>query len=163
MGPSGVTLVVLRRSLLEHCDPDLPTMLRYGVHVEHGSMYNTPSTFGIYLIDRVCAWIEELGGINAIARRNEGQAAAIYEVIDNSEFWRGTCQKDSRSWMNITFTSGRPELDVAFCQQADKEGLSGLKGHRAVGGLRASLYNAQTDESVRVLVDFMRTFERTHG
>lgn len=162
IGPSGVTVVVIRRSLLERCDPDLPTMLQYGVHVENASMYNTPNTFGIYVIDRVCAWIEDEGGIEAIGERNRDQAAKIYGVLDNSGFWRGTCHSNSRSWMNITFTSGSADLDVAFQQEADRLGLSGLKGHRAVGGLRASLYNAQTNEAVAALVEFMQNFEARH-
>jgi phosphoserine aminotransferase len=163
LGPSGVTVVVLRKSLLERCEKNIPTMCQYGIHVENDSMYNTPNTWGIYIIERVCAWIEDMGGVAAIAKRNREQAEALYTAIDSSDFYRGTCQKDSRSWMNVTFRTPNADLDVAFHTQADKLGLSGLKGHRAVGGLRASLYNAQTDEAVVALVQFMKEFARTHG
>lgn len=163
LGPAGVTVVVFRRSLLERCDPELPTMLRYSTHVEKGSMFNTPSTFGIYVVGEVLAWIEERGGLEAVGAANEAQAAAVYQVIDGSEFWRGLVAEDSRSRMNITFTTGDAELDTRFWKQAAVAGLSGLKGHRSVGGLRASLYNAQTDAAVEALVGFMAEFERTHG
>ncbi len=163
LGPSGVTVVVIRKSLLERCDKDIPTMCQYGVHVENDSMYNTPNTWGIYIIERVCAWIEEMGGVDAIGEKNRAQAESVYTAIDSSGFYQGTCQTDSRSWMNVTFRTPNEQLDMAFHQRADKEGLSGLKGHRAVGGLRASLYNAQTDEAVAALVQFMTEFQRTHG
>lgn len=162
LGPSGVTVVVIRKSVLERCETDLPTMLRYGVHVENDSMYNTPSTFGIFVIERVCAWIEDQGGIEAVAAANRRKADKVYAAIDATDFWRGTCRRDSRSWMNVTFTTGHADLDTAFVKEAEAAGLSGLKGHRAVGGLRASLYNAQTDAAVDALVDMMQRFERRH-
>ena len=164
LGPAGVTVVVLRRSLLERCDPELPTMLRYETHVRNKSLFNTPSTFGIYVIERVCAWIEEeMGGIEAVAAHNEAQARRLYDAIDATAFWAGRAQPESRSHMNVTWTSGDDALDTIFWQEAAKEGMSGLKGHRSVGGLRASLYTAQTDQAVDALVSFMNEFERTRG
>jgi phosphoserine aminotransferase len=164
LGPSGVTVVIVRKSVIERCDKNIPTMLRYGIHAENGSMYNTPNTWGIYLIDKVCAWIEEMGGLPAIGERNRRHESAVYEAIDGSGgFWRGTCKGDSRSWMNPTFTSGDADRDTVFVKESEKAGLSGLKGHRAVGGLRASLYNAQTDAAVDALVAFMGDFARRNG
>jgi phosphoserine aminotransferase len=163
VGPSGTTVVVLRKSLLEHCDTDLPKMLQYGIHVNKGSMYNTPCTFSIYVIEKVTAWLEDNGGIAAMESRNIEQADKVYGLIDSTAFWQGKVDVESRSRMNITFTTGEPELDTRFWKQALEEGMSGLKGHRSVGGLRASLYNAQTHEAVDALVDFMKTFEQTHG
>lgn len=159
LGPSGVTVVVIRKSMFERFEKNLPTMLRYGVHAENGSMYNTPNTWGIYIIDEVCAWIENQGGMPAVEANNRRRAEQVYAAVDESGGkWRGTCQVDSRSWMNLTFTSGDDATDTRFVKEADKLGLSGLKGHRAVGGLRASLYNAQTDAAVDALVAFMAEF-----
>ena len=163
MGPSGVTVVVVRKSLLEQADPELPTMLRYGVHVAKKSMNNTPNTFGIYVVDQVCKWIEEHGGLTAMEAQNRHQAETLYAAIDGSSFYQGKAQKASRSWMNVTFTTGDASLDTLFWKTAQEEGLSGLKGHRIVGGLRASIYNAQTNDAVRALVSYMAEFERTHG
>src|SRR5690606_19447465 len=143
LGPSGVTLVVARRGLLERCDPNLPTMLRYGVHVDGGSMFNTPNTWGIYLVERVCAWIEDQGGVAAIERSNRRKAEQVYAEIDRTGFWSGKASVESRSLMNVTFTTGDADLDTDFWKEALEHGLSGLKGHKSVGGLRASLYNAQ--------------------
>jgi phosphoserine aminotransferase len=162
LGPSGVTVVALRKARLADADPNLPTMLRYGVHAENGSMYNTPNTWGIYLLERVCAWIEERG-LDQVAADNARRAGQLYARIDATGFWRGTCRRDSRSMMNVTFTTGNAELDTQFYQEAERSGMSGLKGHRAVGGLRASLYNAQTDAAVAALVSFMEAFEARHG
>jgi phosphoserine aminotransferase len=159
LGPSGVTIVAINKRALAACEQNLPTMLRYQVHLENDSMYNTPNTWGIYIIDEVCGWILDQGGMAAIEQRNRRQAEAIYGAIDGSDsFWKGTCQVDSRSWMNITFTSGDADTDTAFVKKAEAAGLSGLKGHRAVGGLRASVYNAQTDAAVEALVAFMNDF-----
>jgi len=163
VGPAGTTVVILRKSLLEHCDPDLPKMLQYGIHTAKGSMYNTPCTFSIYVIERVTAWLVENGGIEAMEARNLRQADKVYGQIDGTDFWQGKVAHNSRSRMNVTFTTGQDPLDTLFWQSAAEEGLSGLKGHRSVGGLRASLYNAQTDEAVDALVDFMKHFETTHG
>ncbi len=164
VGPSGVTVVIVRRSLLDRMDPDLPQMLTYSAQVDKGSMLNTPCTFGIYAIERVTHWLEEdMGGLAGIAERNGAQANALYSVIDGTDFWRGKVETASRSRMNVTFTTGDPDLDTAFWKRAAEQGLSGLKGHRSVGGLRASIYNAQTDDAVAALVSFMRDFERSHG
>ena len=163
LGPSGVTVVIIRRSLLERCDPEIPTMLRYGVHVNKGSMYNTPNTFGIYVIDQVCKWIMDTGGLAAMGARNQAQATQLYDLIDGTDFWTGKADHSSRSAMNVTFTTGDEALDTRFWKSAAEEGFSGLKGHRIVGGLRASIYNAQRDESVQALADYMAHFEATHG
>ncbi len=162
-GPAGTTLVILRRDLLERCDPDLPRMLQYPLMAARGSMYNTPCTFAIYAVDQVCRWIEEQGGLDAMAERNRAQAERVYAVIDELPLYRGKVQPHSRSWMNITFTTGDDALDTRLWQAAAAEGLSGLKGHRSVGGLRASLYNAQTDAAVSDLVAFLRDFAERNG
>lgn len=163
LGPSGLAVVVFRRGLLDHCDENIPAMLRYGIHVEKQSLYNTPNTWAIWIVERVAAWIEDEGGLDVIAARNEAQAAKVYAAIDGSGFWRGFAEPASRSRMNVTFSTGDAELDLACAQRAAKEGLVGLKGHKSVGGLRASIYNAQTDEAVDALVGYLGEFERTHG
>ncbi|MEZ4240096.1 MAG: 3-phosphoserine/phosphohydroxythreonine transaminase [Myxococcota bacterium] len=164
VGPSGVTVVVIRRSLLDRLETDLPAMLRYAKQVEKDSMLNTPCTFGIYMVDQVCGWLEEeVGGLAAMEARNVAQADRLYAEIDRTGFWRSPVQRESRSRMNVVFGTGDAERDTAFHKRAASEGLSGLKGHRAVGGLRASLYNAQTDAAVDALIGFMREFERVNG
>jgi phosphoserine aminotransferase len=163
LGPAGVTIVAVRKDLLERFDPDLPTMLRYGTHAKKDSMFNTPPTFPIYVVERVTKWIEDEGGLAAIGERNVRQANRVYEAIDGSDFWQGKVDRDSRSLMNPVFTTGDDALDTRFWQEAAEEGLSGLKGHRSVGGLRASLYNACPDAAVDALVAFMHEFERTRG
>ncbi len=163
LGPSGVTVVVVRRSLFDRFDPNLPTMLRYAVAAENDSMYNTPNTFGIYVIDRVCAWIEEQGGLTVVDHNNRRRAAQVYDLIDASGFWRGLATPESRSLMNLTFTSGDDARDKRIAKLGDDSGIVGLKGHKAVGGLRASLYNAQTDEAVAALCGFLRDVERREG
>lgn len=163
LAPSGLTLVMIRKDLVERFDPDLPTMLRYGTHVAKDSMFNTPPTFPIYMVERNCAWIEDQGGIDVIEARNRAQAAKIYAVVDGSDFWQGKTEVASRSFMNPCFTTGDPDLDTRFWKQAAEEGMSGLKGHRSAGGLRASIYNACPDAAVDALVAFMQEFERTSG
>lgn len=163
LGPSGLTVVALRNDLVEHCDPDLPTMLSYRTHVAKESMFNTPPTFAIYVVERVCAWIEDNGGLSAMGAKNQAQADQVYGAIDATDFWQGKVARASRSIMNPTFTTGDPDLDTRFWKAAAEVGLNGLKGHKSVGGLRASLYNALPDAAVDALVDFMREFERTHG
>lgn len=162
VGPSGVTVVIARKSLLERCDPDLPKMLQYPVHQANESMFNTPCTFAIYMVDQVTGWIEAQGGLPEIDRRNRSKADRVYAAID-AGYYRGQVQRSSRSLMNVTFTTGDDATDGRFVKEADAAGLSGLKGHRTVGGLRASLYNAQTDAAVDALVDFMRDFARRNG
>ena len=163
LGPSGVTLVMIREDLLARSDQNLSTMLSYKVQAENNSLYNTPNTFGIYILGLVTQWLKSLGGLPAIARLNERKASMLYGEIDRTGFYRGTAQKDSRSLMNITFRLPSEELEKTFDRQASAAGFDGLKGHRSVGGLRASIYNAFPEEGVAGLVDFMREFERTHG
>jgi phosphoserine aminotransferase len=163
LGPSGVTLVIIREDLLERSDKNLPTMLSYKVQAENNSLYNTPNTFGIYIFGLVMQWLKSLGGLPAIARLNQRKAAMLYAEIDRTGFYRGTAQAESRSLMNITFRLPNEELEKTFDRQASAAGFDGLKGHRSVGGLRASIYNAFPEEGVAGLVDFMREFERTHG
>ena len=163
LGPSGVTLVIIREDLLARSAESLPVMLSYKVQVENNSLYNTPNTFGIYILGLVTQWLKSLGGLPAIARLNQRKAAMLYSEIDRTGFYRGTAQKESRSLMNITFRLPTEELEKTFDRQASAAGFDGLKGHRSVGGLRASIYNAFPEDGVAGLVDFMREFERTHG
>ncbi|WP_239491340.1 3-phosphoserine/phosphohydroxythreonine transaminase [Luteitalea sp. TBR-22] len=163
LGPSGVTLVVIRKDLLARSSSSLPTMLNYAVHAEHGSRYNTPNTFGIYILGLVARWMRAEGGLEALGARNARKAAAVYAEIDRTGFYRGHADADSRSLMNITFRLRDESLEDAFAQAATREGLDGLKGHRSVGGLRASMYNAFPESGVEALVQFMREFERIHG
>jgi phosphoserine aminotransferase len=163
LGPSGVTLVVIREDLLARSSKSLPTMLNYAVHVENGSMYNTPNTFGIYLMGLVVKWALSQGGLSEIAKRNERKAAKLYAEIDRSGFYRGTAAKESRSLMNVTFRLATEDLEKAFVKESTAAGLDGLKGHRSVGGMRASIYNAFPEEGVDTLVEFMREFEKKRG
>lgn len=163
LGPSGVALVIVREDLIEKPARELPTMLRYGIHAQKGSRYNTPPTFGIYMMGRVFKWILEQGGIAGVQRVNEDKASLIYDAIDASEFYRGAARPDCRSLMNITFNLPTPELEARFIAEALDEGMSGLKGHRSVGGVRASIYNAFPRAGCAALVEFMGEFERTHG
>ncbi len=163
LGPSGVTIVIIRRSLLERCDPELPTMLRYGVHVKKQSMYNTPNTLGVFTVGLMARWVEKSGGAQGMFVRNKSQADRVYAVLDGSDYWQTPVGKSSRSMMNIVFSTGDADLDTRFWKEAAQEGLVGLKGHRLVGGLRASLYNAQSKSAVDALVDFIEDFEEMNG
>jgi phosphoserine aminotransferase len=163
LGPSGVTLVVVREDLLSRSSKSLPTMLNYAVHAENGSMYNTPPCFGIYLMGLVAKWALAEGGLPALAARNERKAAMLYAEIDRTGFYRGTAQKDSRSLMNVCFRLPTEDLEKAFVKEATAAGFDGLKGHRSVGGMRASIYNAFPEEGVTSLVDFMKEFEKKAG
>ena len=163
LGPSGVTLVIVREDLLARSSKTLPTMLNYGVHVENGSMYNTPNTFGIYLMGLVLKWALAQGGLAEVGKRNERKAAKLYAEIDRSGFYKGTAAKDSRSLMNVTFRLQNEDLEKTFVKESTAAGLDGLKGHRSVGGMRASIYNAFPEEGVDALVEFMREFEKKHG
>ncbi len=159
IGPSGVTLVILREDLLDRCDPALATMLNYKTHADASSLYNTPSVFGIYMIGLVAKYLRENGGIEAMQQLNERKARLLYDAIDQSTFYRGTAQKDSRSLMNVTFRLPDEALEKRFVTEATAAGFDGLKGHRDVGGLRASIYNAFPIEGVEALLTFMRDFE----
>lgn len=163
IGPSGVTLVIIRDDLLERIPDGLHTMLDYRTHVKNNSLYNTPNTFGIYIIHLVCQWLQEKGGLTAMQAENEAKAKLLYDAIDASDFYRGHADVQSRSLMNVTFRLPSEDLDKKFIQESTAAGLDGLKGHRSVGGLRASIYNAFPRQGVEALVSFMREFERQHG
>ena len=163
LGPSGVTLVIVREDLLARSSKALPTMLNYAMHAENGSMYNTPPCFGIYLMGLVVRWAIGEGGLPALAARNERKAGALYAEIDRTGFYRGTAEKASRSLMNVTFRLPSEELEKLFVKESTSAGLDGLKGHRSVGGMRASIYNAFPEAGVSALVEFMREFERIRG
>jgi phosphoserine aminotransferase len=163
LGPSGVTLVIIREDLLARSSDTLPTMLNYRVHAENDSLYNTPNTFGVYILGLTMKWLKSLGGLGAIAKINERKASKLYAEIDRTGFYRGTAQKESRSLMNVTFRLATEDLERAFVKESTAAGLDGLKGHRSVGGMRASLYNAFPEAGVDALIDFMRHFEARRG
>jgi phosphoserine aminotransferase len=163
LGPAGVTLVVIREDLLAKSAASLPAMLSYAVHAENKSLYNTPPVFAIYLMGLVVQWILDQGGLETVANMNQAKAATLYAEIDRSGFYRGTAQKESRSLMNVTFRLPSEELEKAFVKEAEAAGFDGLQGHRSVGGIRASIYNAFPEEGVDALTSFMREFERRHG
>jgi len=163
MGPSGVTLVILRDDLLQRIPENLPAMLDYRIHVENKSLYNTPNTWGIYILSLVCKWLQEKGGLGGMERENEQKAQLIYDAIDATDFYRGHADVDCRSTMNVTFRLPAEELEKKFVAEATAQGLDGLKGHRSVGGIRASIYNAFPREGCEALVSFMKDFERRNG
>ena len=163
MGPAGVTVVIIRAELLERSQKTLPTMLNYAVHAENGSLYNTPPAFAVYALGLVMKWLRAQGGLDAIARANERKAAKLYAEIDRTGFYRGTAEKNSRSLMNVTFRLPSEDLESQFVREATAAGLDGLQGHRSVGGMRASIYNAFPETGIDALVQFMQQFERTHG
>src|SRR5437773_901207 len=163
MGPAGVTVVIVRDDLLPRSQKSLPTMLSYAVHAENKSLYNTPPAFAVYALGLVMKWLIRLGGLEAIAKANVRKAAKLYAEIDRTGFYRGTAKSDSRSLMNVTFRLATEDLEKAFIKESTAAGLDGLKGHRSVGGMRASIYNAFPEEGIDALVSFMREFERKHG
>jgi phosphoserine aminotransferase len=163
LGPSGVTLVIIREDLLARSSKSLHTMLNYAVHAENGSLYNTPPAFGIYVLGLVVDWLRAQGGLQAMAGINNRKAGKLYAELDRTGFWRPTARKDSRSMMNVTFRLANEELEKAFVKESTAAGLDGLKGHRSVGGMRASIYNAFPESGVDTLVEFMREFERRNG
>jgi phosphoserine aminotransferase len=163
MGPAGVTVVIIREDLLQRSQKTLPTMLNYAVHAENGSMYNTPPAFAVYTLGLVMKWLIAQGGLAAIAKVNERKAAKLYAEIDRTGFYRGAAKKDCRSLMNITFRLATGDMDKQFINESTAAGLDGLKGHRSVGGMRASIYNAFPEAGVDALVAFMREFERKLG
>jgi phosphoserine aminotransferase len=163
LGPSGVTLVIVREDLLARSRDTLPTFLNYKIHADNNSLYNTPPTFGIYILGLTMKWLKSQGGLTGIKQLNERKAGTLYSEIDRTGFYRGTARKDSRSLMNVTFRLPNEELEKAFEKDATAAGLDGLKGHRAVGGMRASIYNAFPEAGVNTLVEFMREFERKKG
>ena len=165
LGPAGVTLVIVRDDLVRRAPArsGVPTMLRYATHVGAGSRHNTPPVFAIYMVGLVVRWLLANGGLAEMARRNERKARKLYEAIDRTPFYRGTAAPDSRSSMNVTFRLPTPELETRFVHDARQAGLVGLRGHRSVGGVRASIYNACPAAAVDALVAFMAEFERTRG
>ena len=163
LGPSGVTLVIIRDDLLERSSKSLHSMLSYAVHAENGSLYNTPPAFGVYVLGLVVEWLIELGGLPAIAEINERKAAKLYAELDRTGFWRPTAEKGSRSRMNVTFRLASEDLENAFINESTAAGFDGLKGHRSVGGMRASIYNAFPESGIDKLVEFMRDFEGRNG
>jgi phosphoserine aminotransferase len=163
LGPAGVTLVIIRDDLLKRSPQGLPTMMDYNTYAKENSLYNTPPTFAIYIVGLVMRWIIQQGGLAEIGRRNEEKARVLYDQIDATGFYRGHAKPDSRSRMNVTFRLPSEDLEKQFISEATRAGLDGLKGHRSVGGCRASIYNAFPLEGVQALVSFMKEFERTHG
>lgn len=164
LGPSGVTVVIIRKDLIGKEDENIPTMLKYSTHAEKNSLYNTPPTFGIYMLSLVLEWVKEQGGVEAIEKANEEKAAILYDAIDESNgFYVGHAKEDSRSLMNVTFNLSDRELEKQFLQEAKEKGFVGLNGHRSIGGCRASIYNAVPKEACIALRDFMVEFQKQHG
>jgi len=163
MGPSGVTIVIIREDLLDQSPDDIPTMTSYKIIGGKDSLYNTPPTFGIYLIKLVTEWIENMGGLKELENVNNKKAELLYNQIDNSDFYKGTVANDSRSIMNITFRLPSEDLEKQFIAETTTEGMIGLKGHRSVGGCRASIYNAVPLKALEALIDFMQDFEKKNG
>jgi phosphoserine aminotransferase len=163
VGPAGLTIVLVREDLIGQPLEGTPTMFDYKTHADSGSMYNTPPTYAWYLAGLVFGWLKDLGGLDAIAAVNERKARTLYKAVDGSDFYANPVDPDCRSWMNVPFTLADSELDAAFLAEAEEAGLLNLKGHRSVGGMRASIYNAMPEEGVQALVDFMGDFERRRG
>ena len=159
LGPAGAALVIIRDDLLQRCNSDIPAMMQYSTYAEKKSLYNTPPTFAIYVVGLVCQWILDQGGLSAMQNRNESKAGALYEFLEQSSLFNATADAGSRSRMNVTFVTGDADTDAAFIAAATAAGFDGLKGHRSVGGMRASIYNAFPPEGVDQLVSFMRDFE----
>lgn len=163
LGPAGVVVVVARKSFIENSPITVPTMLRYDTYLKKNSLYNTPPAFGIYMVGKVVAWIKANGGLEAMAKKNAQKAKLVYDVIDNSNgFYKGHAEKASRSLMNVTFRLPSEELEAKFAQEALEHGLGGVKGHRSVGGMRTSIYNAMPMEGCQALVDFMEKFQKAN-
>ena len=163
LGPAGVTVVIVRRDLAERAPRSLPTMLQYRTHAAKDSLYNTPPTWAVYVLGLACNWVEAQGGVSALGEANRRKAETLYAAIDAGGFYRGTAEPASRSWMNVTYRLPSEELEARFLAEAADHGLVNLKGHRSVGGVRASLYNAMPQAGVDTLVELMRDFERRHG
>ena len=160
IGPAGVVIVIIREDLIsDECLPGTPTMLKYKIHTDNGSMYNTPPAYGIYICGKVFKWLKKQGGLAAMKERNEKKAAVLYDFLDSSKLFKGTVVKKDRSLMNVPFVTGDKDLDAKFVKEAEAAGFVNLKGHRSVGGMRASIYNAMPIEGVEKLVAFMKAFE----
>ena len=160
IGPAGVVIVIIREDLItEDVLPGTPTMLRYKIHADADSLYNTPPAYGIYICGKVFKWLKKMGGLEAMKERNEKKAKILYDYLDESKLFKGTVRKEDRSLMNVPFITGDEELDAKFVKEAKEAGFENLKGHRTVGGMRASIYNAMPIEGVEKLVEFMKKFE----
>lgn len=159
MGPAGLTVVIIREDLIGNAQESTPTMFNYEIHAKNGSMYNTPPTYGIYVLKLVLEWVKEMGGLTAMKEHNVKKAKVIYDFLDSSSMFKATVQGKDRSLMNIPFVTGNEELDAKFVAEAKKAGFINLKGHRSVGGMRASVYNAMPYEGCVALVEFMKKFE----
>ena len=160
IGPAGVVIVIIREDLItEDVLPGTPTMLRYKIHADAGSLYNTPPAYGIYICGKVFKWLKKQGGLAVMKEHNEKKARILYDFLDESKLFKGTVRKEDRSLMNVPFVTGDADLDAKFVREAKEAGLENLKGHRTVGGMRASIYNAMPTEGVVALVDFMKKFE----
>jgi phosphoserine aminotransferase len=163
LGPAGTTIVIIREDLLQRSSKSLHTMLNYAIHAENGSLYNTPPVFAIYGVGLVLQWLRAAGGLDAIAKTNQRKAAKLYAEINRTGFYRPTAKTPDRSLMNVTFRLPSEALEKQFVKESTAAGFDGLKGHRSVGGMRASIYNAFPEEGIDALVDFMREFERKNG
>lgn len=163
MGPAGLTIVVVREDLIGNAKDFCPTMFNYKTHADNGSMFNTPPTYAIYIFKLVLEWVKEMGGLEAMKAYNEKKAAILYDYLDTSKMFSATVQGKDRSLMNVPFVTGDKELDAKFVSEAKKAGFINLKGHRSVGGMRASIYNAMPIEGVEKLVEFMKEFEKNNG
>lgn len=163
MGPAGLAVVIVRDDLIGHARPDTPSIWDYKLMADADSMLNTPPTFGIYLLGKILAWVQSRGGLAGMAKRNEEKASALYSFIDGSGYYSNPVEPGSRSRMNVPFLQANPELDKQFVAEAASAGLTNLAGHRSVGGMRASIYNAMSLDGVNALIEFMKEFERTHG
>jgi len=163
IGPAGVVIAIIREDLIrEDVLPGTPTMLQYKIHADNGSMYNTPPCYGIYICGKVFKWLKKMGGLEAMKAHNEKKAKILYDFLDESKLFKGTVRKEDRSLMNVPFVTGNEELDAEFVKSAKAAGFENLKGHRTVGGMRASIYNAMPIEGVEKLVEFMKAFEASH-
>ena len=160
IGPAGVVIAIVREDLIGDCLPGTPTMLKWKTQADNGSMYNTPPAYGIYICGKVFKWLKKMGGLEAIQAHNERKAKLLYDFLDNSQMFHGTVRKEDRSLMNVPFVTGDKDLDAKFVKAADAAGFKNLKGHRSVGGMRASIYNAMPYEGVEALVKFMAEFEK---
>ena len=160
IGPAGVVIVIIREDLIpEKVDEKVPTMLQYKIHADAQSLYNTPPAYGIYICGKVFKWLKKMGGLETMKKKNEEKAQILYDFLDSSEMFKGTVRKEDRSLMNVPFVTGSEELDAKFVKEAKEAGFENLKGHRTVGGMRASIYNAMPAEGVEKLVEFMKKFE----
>lgn len=162
MGPAGMAVVIIREDLMGHYRENMPVLLDYQLMADKNSMYNTPPTYSIYMMKLVTEWVEQMGGLEAMAKNADLRSSMLYDYLDSTDFYKGAAQKDSRSRMNVTFRTGNDELDKKFIQESIDAGMTNLKGHRLVGGMRASIYNAMPIEGVEYLIDFMKKFENNN-